>query len=175
VFKFDGYARLATAEERRWVKGKTRQQLAIYEARFAKNGRAEYLLRALDWCLRTRTRPPLWVANAFCDRMLTWLSYRQPTLDKAFGIKPLHRNTLKAKIDRMEIAPWVITEIARRHKENPKKSVTAIIGDLDHELGAKLGAKERTVWKYYDDPGVRWLRRALGLPDPRKRRKPTAR
>jgi hypothetical protein len=137
----------ATAEEKRRMKRHIKKQLAIYEVRFTKEGRSDSLLLALDWCLRTATPVPLWY------RMLLWLAAKAPTLDTAFGVKPLHHKTLKAKRDRIELAPSMVAEIGRRYKESGK-SPTAIIGELADEFGIS----ETTIWAYYGDPEMDWLR-----------------
>jgi hypothetical protein len=149
----------ATAEEKRRMKRHIKKQLAIYEVRFTKEGSSDSLLLALDWCLRTATPVPLWVANAFCDRMLLWLAAKAPTLDTAFGVKPLHHNTLKANRKRIELAPSIVAEIGRRYKESGK-SPTAIIGELADEFG--IG--ETKIWAYYGDPEMEWLRAIYRLP-----------
>ena len=49
-------------------------------------GEAKALLEAIDYCARSRTTMPLWVAEAYIARFDEWFRYRARTLDQAFGV-----------------------------------------------------------------------------------------
>jgi hypothetical protein len=151
--------RPATPEEGARLDQLIADQLDTYQLSFV-SGRKQCLIFALYFCLATGTKPPLWVANACCDGILTWMAAQAPTLDAAFGLpRPPHGKTLTAKRDRIELAPLVVVEVARRHQATGK-SVTAIIA----AMALQLKLSDRTLWSYYTDPSVQWLHQAFMLP-----------
>jgi hypothetical protein len=50
-------------------------------------GEGEALLDAIDYCARSGMALPLWAAEAFCERYVSWAQFKARTLDEAFGVK----------------------------------------------------------------------------------------
>jgi hypothetical protein len=169
MLRGEGLFRPSTDKEKAEFFDYLENLMANYSLGFV-SGRKHCLLYALDFCILSGTRPPLWAANAWCDAITRWHAARTSTLDEAFELpRPPHGRELNARRDRLELAPLIVAHVARRHRDTGK-SITTIIRSMD----GMWGLKERTLWDYYHDPdpSIRFLHRAFALaggPTPPKR------
>lgn len=71
---------------------------------------------AVDYCLRTRTATPLWLAQAWCEGFDKWVRYEAKTLDQAFGVERKGERVSDRK-RRLRLQPRVAWEVIRLHQE----------------------------------------------------------
>lgn len=81
-------------------------------------GEAKALLEALDYCARSGSSMPLWLAEAFCSCYGKWLRYDVKTLDQAFGIERKGERISDRKLRESLKAP-VALEVSRLQEKLP--------------------------------------------------------
>jgi hypothetical protein len=114
-------------------------------------GEAAALLDAVDYCARSAMPLPLWAAQAFCDRYISWVQFRAGTLDEAFGVtRPKGKHTGK-RATRERLRPRVVLCVLKLDEEMPLDEA------LFERVGAKLeisGSLARTI--YYEPATGPW-------------------
>jgi hypothetical protein len=126
--------------------------LAEFEKRYRK-GHKGALLDAVDGCLRTGRKVPLWAAQLFCDCYLDFVDARVQTLDQAFGIPTTTSRQFEARKKHNRLRPKVVYRVVRLNKiEN-----MSIGGELFAKIGKELGASASTVSRLYYDKAGKFL------------------
>jgi hypothetical protein len=108
------------------------------------------ILEALDACLRTGTKPPLWLAQAFCDHYTRWRRLRVKTLDAAFGVQR-PKGQKFVDLSKREALKAAVT--AQFYKLNAQRVTTGKDPDLDifKRINRALGIGNAKDIFYLDD------------------------
>jgi len=138
--------RRTRAEQRKLVRTLHRAYLARCRKRY-ESGHADGLLDAVDGCVRTGRKVPLWAAQPFCERYLDWADARVQTLDQAFGISPLSRRKFRARKEHNRLRPLVVYRVIQLHTIEKKP----IGGELFAKVAEELHTSEATVRRIYYD------------------------
>ena len=122
--------------------------LAIEECRKRfEAGEANALLDALDYCARSGSAMPLWLAEAFCTRYDKWLRYDAKTLDQAFGVERKGERIPDRRVRGSLKAP-VAWEVIRLHKQEKLPIDEALFERVGKRLKIPMGTA-RDI--YYTD------------------------
>jgi hypothetical protein len=116
-------------------------------------GDGEALLDAIDGCARSGMALPLWAAEAFCGRYVSWVQFEARTLDEAFGVtrKGMH---VASQNQRERLRLHVVLLVIQLHEEGMP---------IDDKLFAKVGADfgiggARVKAIYYEPATKAWLK-----------------
>ena len=91
------------------------------------------LLDAIDFCARSGTAMPVWLAKAYCAAYTEWATYRARSLDQAFGVERKGRRISDLQ-KREALKASVVIEVDKlRHEKEP----------VDEMLFARVGEKLR--------------------------------
>jgi hypothetical protein len=113
-------------------------------------GKAEALLDAVDFCARSGMALPLWAANAFCERYVSWAQFRARTLEGAFGVKRKGKHLESARRHK-----WLQQRVALCAVQLRAEEELTIDTELFERIDTVLGIG--TSRKIYYEPGtVAW-------------------
>lgn len=122
-------------------------RLSEYKAAY-EEGNKEVLFSALRNCAAHNLPMPNWLADAYCMGHDLWLSYRKPTLDEAFDVKPpkgTHINKLK-ELRTLKVA---IPLFVRKLQETGRAIDPHLFEDVGKEFGVS-GSKARDIYYKYN-------------------------
>jgi AraC-like DNA-binding protein len=152
------------AKGRRPTKAKQRQPgRALHQAFLAwcrkryESGHPAAVLDAVDICLRSGQRVPLWAAQPFCDRYLDWAAGRSRTLDDAFGVVPLTQRKFATRRRHDGLRLKIVYRVLRLHKQEHKPIGAVTFATVAQELNVS----ESTVRRIYYDKTSAVLRKIL--------------
>jgi hypothetical protein len=74
------------------------------------------LLIAVDACLRTGSKVPLWAAQKFCDQIDKWLRAQVKTLDEAFGVQRPAGKHFDRRKKREALRPYIVLRVLDLNK-----------------------------------------------------------
>ncbi len=101
-------------------------------------GEAGALLDAIDYCARSGTAMPPWIADAFCARYLAWLTYKVKTLDQAFGVERKGKRISELR-KRETLKPRVAIEVDKLHRQEKVPIDEALFERVGRILDIKPG------------------------------------
>jgi hypothetical protein len=134
--------------------------LAIDECRkLFEAGDPKALLEAIDFCARSGSAMPLWLAEAFCARFDKWSRYEVKTLDQAFGVERKGERISNRK-HREWLKPRVAWEVSRLHRQEKLPIDEALFERVGEILKIPMGTA-RDI--YYKDNRWRQLFDAIPL------------
>ena len=120
-------------------------------------GEVKALLDALDYCARSGSSMPVWLAEAFCACYGKWLRYDVKTLDQAFGVERKGERISDRKFRESLKAP-VALEVSRLHRQE-KRPIDEALFEL---VGEKFKIPTGTARDiYYNDNAWRRLFEAM--------------
>jgi hypothetical protein len=124
--------------------------LAIEECRkLFEAGETRALLDAIDFCARSGSAMPLWVAEAFCARYEKWSRYEAKTLDQALGVDRKGERISNRKF-RESMKPRVAYEVIRLHKQERLPIDEALFERVGAIFGIPMGTARAIYYK--DNP-----------------------
>jgi hypothetical protein len=102
---------------------------------------------------------PLWLAEAFCERYLSWRLFQSKTLDEAVKVERPKSTHISTRARHIRLHPRVVLEIQRllRVKRVP------IDEALFAEVGKNLGISRTLASKVYYDPTNPWRQMFLDM------------
>jgi hypothetical protein len=118
------------------------------------SGHPDGVLHAVDFCLRSGRKVPLWAAQVFCDGFLDWAGCRARTLDAAFKLPTLSQREFSTRREHNRLRPLVVRRVVHAHMEG-----RPIEGSTFAEIGAELGTSEATVRRIYYEEASKPLRK----------------
>jgi len=116
-------------------------------------GEPAALLDAVDYCARTGTAMPLWLADAYCSRYIAWLTYQVKTLDQAFAVERKGERVPERRKRELLKGP-VAVEVDRLHRQEKLPIDEALFERVGKILKIKPGTA-RDI--YYSDNFFRTL------------------
>ena len=133
-------------------------ELAIEECRKRfEAGEPKALLEAIDFCARSGSAMPLWLAEAFCARYEAWSRYDAKTLDQAFGVERKGERIPNRKF-RESMKPRVAYEVCRLHRQEKLPIDEALFERVGQILEIPMGMA-RDI--YYNDNSWRQFFEAI--------------
>jgi hypothetical protein len=128
-------------------------------------GEAAALLDALDYCARSGTAMPLWLAEAYCSRYISWRTYEVKTLDQAFGVERKGER-IPERRKRILLEPRVAMEVDKLHRQEKLPIDEALFERVGKRL--KIGpGMARDI--YYKDNTWRTLLEVMPRKPPNRR------
>ena len=128
-------------------------------------GEAAALLDALDYCARSGTAMPLWLAEAYCSRYILWLTYKVKTLDQAFGAERKGER-IPERRKRLLLEPRVAMEVDKLHRQEKLPIDEALFERVGKNLSIRPGMA-RDI--YYKDNTWRTLLGVMPREPPNRR------
>ena len=128
-------------------------------------GEAAALLDALDYCARSGTAMPLWLAKAYCSRYISWRTYEVKTLDQAFGVERKGER-IPERRTRILLAPHVAMEVDTLHRQEKLPIDEALFERVGKILDITPGMA-RDI--YYEDKTWRTLLKVMPRKPPNRR------
>lgn len=128
-------------------------------------GEAAALLDAIDYCARSGTAMPVWLAEGYCSRYAAWSKYQAKTFDQAFGVERKGER-IPERRKREWLKPRVVMEVDKLHRQQGLPIDEALFELVGRALEIKLGTA-RDI--YYRDNEWRQFIEALPRdppPDP---------
>jgi hypothetical protein len=122
------------------------------------DGEAAALFEAIDYCARSGTAMPVWLAEAFCSRYIAWLKYQVKTLDQAFGVERKGER-IPERRERESLKLRVVIEVDKLHRQQGLPIDEALFELVGEALEIKPGMA-RDI--YYKDN--EWRRFVENLP-----------
>ena len=120
-------------------------------------GNPTALLIAVDACLRSGSKVPLWAAQEFCDRIDEWFRFQARTLDEAFGAERPRGKHFDKRRKRERLRPRIVLRVLQLNRQDEP-----IGGGLFERVGRELGVSASYVSDVYyenDSPSLRLLLR----------------
>jgi hypothetical protein len=108
------------------------------------------LLDAIDFCARSGTVMPLWLAEAYCAGYTAWATYKVRSLDQAFDVVRKGRRIPDLKKGYASMAAVAI-EVNKLHQEQ-----VPIDDGLFEQVSEKLNIPVGQVRALYYDEGNSW-------------------
>jgi hypothetical protein len=100
-------------------------------------GEAGALLDAIDMCARAGMPMPLWAAEAFCGRYVSWAQFRAQTLDEAFGVMRPKGMHVSGRALREWLRPRValrVTQLQRAGMPTDEALFEQVAADLGNKI-----------------------------------------
>jgi hypothetical protein len=127
--------RLMRPKQRRLGRALHEGYLAYYRKQY-ESGHFDGVLHAVDICLRSGRKVPLWAVQPFCDCFLNWAAFRVRTLDEAFKTPPLSKRKFNAARMHNRLRPQLVHRVVQ---------LNIVEGmPLGGELFAKVANEQRT-------------------------------
>jgi hypothetical protein len=128
-------------------------------------GEAAALLDAVDYCARSGTAMPLWLAEAYCSRYIAWLTYEVKTLDQAFGVERKGER-IPERRKRKLLEASVAMEVDKLHRQKKLPIDEALFERVGKILNITPGMA-RDI--YYKDNTWRTLLKVMPREPPNRR------
>jgi hypothetical protein len=109
-------------------------------------GETTALLDALDYCARSGTAMPLWLAEAYCSRYIPWLTYKVKTLDQAFGVERKGER-IPERRERILLEPRVAMEVDKLHRQKKLPIDEALFERVGKILNIRPGMARDIYYK----------------------------
>jgi hypothetical protein len=120
------------------------------------------LLDAIDFCGRSATVMPVWLAEAYCAAYTEWTTYKVRSLDQAFGVERKGRRIRDLQKGYASKAAVAI-EVSKLHQEG-----VPIDEGLFEQVGEKLNIPTGQVRAlYYESNSWRQFNEALNKLPPK--------
>jgi hypothetical protein len=114
------------------------------------------LLDAIDFCARSATVMPVWLAEAYCAAYTEWATYKVRSLDQAFGVERKGRRIPDLQ-EREALKASVVIEVDKLRQE--KVPTDEMLFDRVEKLNIPAG-QARDI--YYKDNPWRKFNDAIG-------------
>jgi hypothetical protein len=125
---------------------------------FEAGGNDWAIIDAVDLCARAGMPAPRWLADAFCERYLTWFLFGAESLDKAFGV------TRKgARVSDLARREWLKPRVALRVKQLHVDG-TPIDRNMFDRIGEEFGISGSLINNIYYARDNQWRELLPALP-----------